>query len=173
MKNTKKKPGSPNAPALRTITKRVLAMHTEGECCGDTIQLLGRRIPSVISRQMASFLHMLSCTVSLLSRLLDLAKPTSLPGVEAEDAVLGWHFIQLPLPLPLTTAQRAGLCPPGDCCPRQPDARVNSASCFLVLDGVHEPCFKQAHHMPLFSMSLESETRLPDCYLLNPVSATS
>lgn len=157
LKNTEKKLSALNALLWELLQSTRFPHTRKGDAAVRSPSSWAERFLSVTSRQMASFLHMLSGMVSLLSRLLGLAKHTSLPGVEAEDAVWRWHFIQLPLPLML--ARRPGLCPPGDCCPWHPDARAHFASLFL------DPCSKQSQHMPLFSVSLESKTRLPDCYL--------
>ena len=120
---------------------------------------------------MARFPHILSHSRTF-PRLLNLAKHPSLRGLEAEDAVAGSHFIQLPLPL--THARRAGLCPPGGCCPQQPGAHVSFASRFLVLDQVHAPPAPNSSNTCPFSLSVQ--TPKPDCQAVNlsdPVSATS
>ena len=155
-KHREKKLSTPNALLWELPQSARFPRTRKGDAVVRSPSSWAERFLSITSRQMACFLHMPSDMVSLLSRLLGLAKHTSLPGVEAGDAVWRWLFIQLPLPLMI--AWRPGLCPPGGCCPWQPDARAHFASLFL------EPCSKQSQHMPLFSVSLESKTRLPDCY---------
>lgn len=106
----------------------------KGGFMGDIIQAPGRRPPSVTHWQMASFFHMISCTVALLFQGSEFGKHASL---------LAWR-------------QRT----PCQCGP------LASCLCLCLwqLHGGHS--FALQPHVSIFSKRSESETRLPDCYLL-------